>query len=188
MERLIILLSALGAVMGWSAVRFRRATRAHEASKAALGPLITRQDNPEVLSALFGVGNWWTVLAGGDNIPGIHANEGQCPGHMFYTVSTRQTLIAKPPMMRWIHFGRWSPVTVAGYPNAAPAESCPEDCVPLCTHQWHGWTVAVNLMTGQYVLNANTYAQYRCVMRGSPELGKAPRTFPPEQPDRSSLL
>lgn len=187
MERLIILLLGLCAVMGWAAVRYRRATKALEAAKASLGPLVARQENPEVLGALSGSGDWWTILAGGDNVPGVHINEGQCPGQMFYTVSTRQTLTVKPPLTRWLRFGRWSPVTT-GYPAAAPPDTCPEDCAPLWTHEWHGWTIAINLRTGQYVVNANTYAQYRCVMRGSPELGKPPRPFPPEQLERSSLL
>lgn len=187
MERLVTLLIALCIVLGWVAVRFRRAARSHEAAKASMGPLIARQQNPEVLSALSGTGDWWPVLAGGDNVPGIHLNEGQCPGQMFFTVSTRQTIIPKPPLTRWLQFGRWTPAEF-GYPSPAPAEQCPEDCAPLCTHQWHGWTVSVNLRTGQYVVNANTYAQYRCVMRGSPELGKPPRAFPPEQLERSSLL
>jgi hypothetical protein len=187
MESLVTLLTALCAVLGWAAVRYRRALKAHEAAKASMGPLIARQQNPEVLSALSGGGDWWPVLSSGDNLPGIHLNEGQCPGQMFYTVSTRQTIISRPPLTRWLRLGRWSPAEF-GFPPPAPAEGCPEDCAPLFTHQWHGWTVAVNLRTGQYVVNANTYAQYRCVMRGSPELGKPPRAFPPEQLDRSSLL
>ncbi|MCW5965915.1 MAG: hypothetical protein KIT83_17890, partial [Bryobacterales bacterium] len=109
MDTLVSLLTALCAVLGWVAVRYRRAARAHEAAKASLGPLIARQQNPEVLSALSGTGDWWTVLSSGDNLPGMHANDGQCPGQMFYTVSTRQTIIPKPPLIRWLQFGRWTP-------------------------------------------------------------------------------
>jgi hypothetical protein len=187
MDNSIPLLLALCMVLGWTSVRYRRATKALAAAKASMGPLIARQQNPEVLSALSGSGDWWPVQAGGDNLPGMHLNEGQCPGQMFYTVSTRQTIIPKPPLTRWFKMGRWTPAK-NGFPEPAPPEGCPEDCAALCTHVWHGWVVAVNLRTGQYVVNANTYAQYRCVMRGSPELGKSPRKFPPEQLERSAIL
>jgi hypothetical protein len=38
------------------------------------------------------------------------------------------------------------------------------------------------------VLNANTYAQYRCLMPGSPDLNKEPNLYPPEQLERPGLL
>lgn len=187
MDSLVILLIGLCAVLGWTSIRYRRMARALEAAKSSIGPVIARQQNPEVLNALSGSGDWWPVLAGGDNAPGLHLNEGSCPGRLFYTVSTRQTLITDVPIWRWVKLGKWSPVTT-GYPNPTPPDECPEECEPVCTHQWNGWTIAYNLRTGQYVLNANTYAQYRCLMPGSPDLLKPPQNYPPEQLHRGSLI
>ncbi|MCZ2157535.1 MAG: hypothetical protein LC114_27185 [Bryobacterales bacterium] len=187
MAQLIILLAGLAAVLGWTSFRYRRRWQCTEAAITAIGPVLARQQNPEVLSALCGAGDWRTVLAGGQNHPGIHANEGRCPGRLFYTVSTRQTLIVDIPLSRWLKFGKWNPCTT-GYPQPAPPEGCPEECVPVCTHRWNGWTIAFNLRTSQYVLNANTYAQYRCLMPGSPDLNKAPNLYPPDQLERPGLI
>jgi hypothetical protein len=80
MTLLIILLAGLGAVLGWTSFRFRRRALALESALAAVGPVLARQQNPEVMCALCGSGDWRTVLSGGQNQPGIHADETRCPG------------------------------------------------------------------------------------------------------------
>lgn len=139
--------------------------RLRGASKAELQPFLDIFD-------------WEFVASGGDNTGGIIDNLDSCPCQHEYTVATDQTVIAAWPNAAVQNN------CVANPPAPAAAEwKCPDDCVQVMTHIWHGWDVLKNTKTGKIVFNCNTFAQYHCKKPTDPDRNKDPRHANPKDPE-----
>ena len=117
---------------------------------------------------------WVVVKEGGNNQEGNVGNLGLCPCQKEYTVNTKQTAHRQMPNAGQIAN------CVNNPPPADPAEwKCPDDCVQVMTHIWHGWTIVRNRRTGQFKLNCHTFAQYHCKKPGDPAIDQEPEDGPP---------
>lgn len=118
--------------------------------------------------------DWVMVKQGGNNQRGVTGGLGLCPCQSEYTANTRQTKHRQMPNQQQIQN------CVNNPPPTEPAGlKCPDDCVQVQTHIWHGWQVVRNQRKGQFRLNCTTFAQYHCKKPDDPAVHEKPQEGPP---------
>lgn len=178
MTALVVLLAA--AVAGLAVVIWRLSGRTRMLRQwlELAAPYIVRSGAPfeEIEPFLWPV-RWKVVAEGGNTNPGTFGGLGFCPCQSEYTVATNQIVINAWPNPAQVA------ACTANPPPPAPAEwECPEDCVQVMTHLWHGWMVVQNIQTGQLKFNCHTFAQYHCKKPNDPDRDKPPRPMHPDEP------
>ncbi len=121
--------------------------------------------------------DWVAVGQGGNNERGVIGGRGLCPCQSEYTANTRQTIHRQMPNQQQIQN------CVNNPPPTKPAVwKCPDDCVQVQTHIWHGWMIVRNRRTGQFRLNYTTCAQAHCTRPHDPAVHQVPEAGPRPQP------
>lgn len=148
---LVVLVAALAA---FSWVLWRRYGALTQRLQMA-APYIVRSGAPfEEIAPLVNFLDWKVIAQGGNTKPGRFGGRHNCPCQSEYTVATQQVVINAWPNPAQV-------AACAANPPAAQAPdwTCPDDCVQVMTHIWHGWMVVQNIKTGQMRFNCETFAQ-----------------------------
>ena len=175
---LIVLVVAL-VVLCVVILRLRSQTRALEQRLSMAAPYIVRSGAPFLeIEPLLDFVQWKVIAEGGQNKPGNIGNVGSCPCQSEYTCKTDQAIINAWPNPAQVAACNANP------PAVRPAQwKCPEDCVQVQTHVWHGFSVVQNQQNGQLRFNCNSYAQYHCKKPTDPDRDKPPKPRHPDDPD-----
>lgn len=169
---LFLVLSLALMLFGW---RQRKIASGLRQRLHLAAPYLVRSGAPfEEIEPLFDFLKWKVIAQGGNTNPGKFGGLGNCPCQKEYTVATNQVILNAWP----------NPAQVAACAANPPAPEaalwrCPDDCVQVMTHIWHGWTVVQNVQNGQILFNCHTFAQYHCKRPDDPDRNRPPRTTDP---------
>lgn len=141
----------------------------------ATAPLLIRLGFPFGLVAQVGpFVRWKEVARGGNTKPGVHAGHGNCPCEKQYTVATIQINFPARPNAAQIAAATINPPA----PDKVGVV-CKGECIPVMTHVWHGWVLLLDTLTGRFLLNNETFAQYHCKLPNDPDAQKPPKEGDP---------
>jgi hypothetical protein len=117
---------------------------------------------------------WQLVASGGNTNAGVTGGLGNCPCQKEYTVKTIQVVFPARPNA--------AQIAAATFNKPAPdkpAFPCKDNCVNVMTHIWHGWLLFQDTVTGQCLLNNETFAQFHCKKPNDPDVEKPPKENDP---------
>jgi hypothetical protein len=151
--------------------RLPRRRRADDALITIVRPSLRHSDLP--VADLFD-DDAELVDTGGDTSEGMIGRLGWCPCQSEYTVVTRQLNFNARPNKAQIAAACANPP-----PPAAAEWKCPEDCVQVLTHVWHGWLLFKLKPNKGFLLNCSTFGQYHCKKPDDPDRNKPPHEGSP---------
>jgi hypothetical protein len=119
-------------------------------------------------------GQWKHIASGGNTKAGVTGGFGNCPCQKQYTVATIQVVFPARPNA--------AQIAAATFNKPAPDKlvvHCEDNCVSVMTHIWHGWVLLQDTVTGQFLLNNETFAQFHCKKPNDPDVEKPPKENDP---------